>query len=165
MRIHRNLRPLLLLLALAVVACGGKPPTIPGTPGIPRTEQNEAIIKRLEQYRLAVEQQDAAKLYSMADEQYWEDSGTPTGADDYGHQRLREVLTSRFQEAKSVRYSMRYMNIRRKGKRAYVEVLVDAGFSIKDARGKTVREDKRDQNQLVLRWDENRKAWMFLSGY
>lgn len=157
---------ILLLLAAAVGlgACSAKAEVIGGTT-IPRNSENEQIIKRIEQYRLAVEQKDAGKLLSMASKEYWEDSGTPTGADDYGYDELREVLSGRFQNARSIRYSMRYMKILRRGQRAYIDVLIDASYSIKDARGRDVREDKRDQNQLVLKWDENRRAWMFISGY
>jgi hypothetical protein len=152
------------LLAITVIACAGEARYI-GTGKIPRTEENEKIIDRLEEYRLAVEQRDAGKLLAMASEEYWEDSGTPTGADDYGYDQLREVLGGRFRDAASIRYSVRYMKIAKRGDRAYVDVLIDASYSVKDARGRDVREDKRDQNQLVLRWDENRKQWLFVSGY
>jgi hypothetical protein len=156
--------PPIALALLAVSACAGQAEYI-GPTKIPRTEENERILQRVEEYRLAVEQRDAGKLLAMADPEYWEDSGTPTGADDYGYDRLREVLTGRFQAAESIRYSLRYMKISRRAGRAYVDVLIDASYSLKDARGRDVREDKRDQNQLLLRWDENRKAWLFTSGY
>lgn len=158
----RVLLPATILLAIS--ACAPKVQYIPGT-RIPHTEENESIIRRVEDYRLAVEQRDAGKLLLMADPQYWEDSGTPTGADDYGYDQLREVLAGRFQRASSIRFSMRYMRIERRGPVAYVDVLIDASYSIEDARGREVREDMRDQNRLVLRWDEQKEQWMFLSGY
>ncbi len=134
---------------------------------------NRDIIQVVENYRMAVERKDAAALMLMASKDYWEDAGTPTGKDDYGYDHLREVLTGRFQNAEDVRYSLRYMDISRRcpagqakdnntGCRAYVDVLVDASFSVKDARGQTVRRDKRDQNQFVLAWDG--ETWKFLSG-
>jgi hypothetical protein len=161
----RRLRNVTVVLTLALIAaCSARVEYI-GSTKIRRTTENEQIIKRVEQYRLAVEQQDAGKLVSMASPEYWEDSGTPTGGDDYGYDKLRSVLAGRFQSASSVRYSMRYMKVNRRGDRAYVDILIDASYSLKDARGRDIREDKRDQNQLVLKWDENRRAWMFLSGY
>ena len=42
------------------------------------------------------------------------------------------------------------------------EVLIDASFTVVDARGQDRRTDKRDQNELVLEWDNNK--WKFLSG-
>jgi hypothetical protein len=159
------MRGLLLFFALSsVFACVPRGEYIGGTK-IPRSAENEQLIQRLEEYRMAVEQKDAGKLVLMAAEEYWEDSGTPTGADDYGYDQLREVLTGRFQQARSIRYSMRYVNVRRQGERAYVDVLIDASYTLTDARGVEIREDKRDQNQLVLRWDPEKEQWMFLSGY
>jgi hypothetical protein len=104
----------------------------------------------------------------MASEEYWEDSGTPSGDDDYGYEGLKEVLSSRFQQVDSIRYAMRYMRIRyqpataTEGRRAFVEVLVDASFTIPDARGGVRRADKRDQAQFVLEWTGEK--WMFRSG-
>jgi len=162
-------RNIFLLASLAAVlglaGCRAKSPDYIGSTKIIRTDENEALIKRVEQYRLAVEQNDAGKLVTMASPEYWEDSGTPSGKDDYGYDQLREVLAGRFQAASAIRYSMRYVKIKRRGDRAYVDILIDAIYSLKDARGADIREDKRDQNQLVLKWDENRRAWMFVSGY
>ena len=93
---------ILIAAAGAAIGCGSNGDYIGGSK-IPRTSENEGIIKRLEEYRLAVEQRDAGKLLAMASKEYFEDSGTPTGADDYGYDRLREVLTGRFQEARSIR--------------------------------------------------------------
>jgi len=156
------------VFALALVACGGNDNFIPGTQ-VPSTTGNEELVHRVEEYRLAVEKQDAATLLLMASKNYWEDSGTPDGADDYGYDGLKDVLAGRFQKAESIRYAVRYMRVRRRGCdtdgavcRAYVDLLVDASFTIPDARGEMKRFDKRDQNQVVLEWDG--EDWLFLSG-
>ncbi|MCP4448668.1 MAG: hypothetical protein GY811_25520 [Myxococcales bacterium] len=153
--------------ALAVTACGPKAQYIEGTK-IERSGENQRIISRVEEYRTAVEEKDAASLLLMASREYWEDGGTPDGEDDYGFAGLKEVITSRFQQAESIRYSMRYKRIRMAHgstqgvRRAFVDVLVDASFTIPDARGGLRRADLRDQGQLVLEWDGEK--WMFLSG-
>jgi hypothetical protein len=98
----------------------------------------------------------------MASKHYWDDAGTPTGTDDYGYQGLQQILIGRFKKVKDIRYSMRYMGIRRRGERAYVDVLIDASFTLEDARGEDMREDMRDQNQFTLEWDG--RNWLFLSG-
>ena len=77
-------------------------------------------------------------------------------------QGLSAVLSSRFQQAEAIRYSMKYKSIKRNGNRAFVDVLVDASFSVTNARGVEVRADMRDQNQFILEWDG--KQWLFLSG-
>lgn len=164
---HFQTKTFLLLSLLVLGACAGKADLIPGTK-IPSTDDNRRIINRVEQFRAAIESKDAAGILMMASEEYWEDSGSPKGEDDYGYEGLQAVLSSRFQRADSIRYSMRYVRIRHlpptesAGPRAFVDVLVDASFTIPDARGGVQRTDKRDQNQFVLEW--NGEKWMFLSG-
>ena len=48
------------------------------------------------------------------------------------------------------------------GCKAQVDVLIDASFTLLDARTQQGRLDKRDQNQIVLEW--NGERWLFLSG-
>ncbi len=161
-----QLWPLVLAFGL-LAACAPKSNYIAGTKIVPNDE-NRGVITRVEEYRIAVEEKDASGLLLMASRQYWEDSGTPDGADDYGFAGLKEMLSSRFRLVDSIRYSMRYMRIRyspeteNDPKRAFVDVMVDASFSIPDARGGTRRADKRDQSQFVLEWTGEK--WLFLSG-
>jgi hypothetical protein len=156
-------RALLALLSLAIAATAACAPTgkyIPGTK-VDDTEENRTVVGVIERYRLAVERKDAPALMAMASKSYWEDGGTPTGADDYGYDGLREVLTGRFQRADEIRYSVKYLRVRHKGNKAYVDVAIDASYTIKTSRGDQ-RVDKRDQNELVLEWDG--QHWFFLSG-
>ena len=117
---------------------------------------------------MAVERGDADALMLMAHKQYWEDSGTPSGGDDYGYDGLRNVLTTRLQKASDIRYSVRYVAVHqacdelRAGCKAAVDILIDASFTVTSAMGQPKRPDKRDQNQLVLEYDGRR--WLFLSG-
>jgi hypothetical protein len=157
-----GLRTICVLAALAALgACGGQAELIPGT-RVPQTQENQQLIDRLEDYRMAVQREDSAALVLMASKHYWDDAGTPTGTDDYGYQGLQQILIGRFKRVKDIRYSMRYMGVRRRGDRAYVDVLIDASFTVEDARGEDVREDMRDQNQFTLEWDG--RNWQFLSG-
>ena len=152
---------LALALGIALAGCAAEASYIPGT-RVDRSTENQALIDRIEDYRMAVERKDASALVLMASKRYWEDAGTPSGSDDYGYQGLQDILTGRFQSVDAIRYSMKYMNIARKGDRAYIDVLIDASFTLKDARGQEVRADMRDQNQFILEWDG--KSWLFLSG-
>jgi hypothetical protein len=136
---------------------------------VPYSSSNESVLKACEDYRLAVERADVDALMLMAHRQYWEDSGTPSGSDDYGYEGLRNVLLTRLPKASDIRYSLRYVSVHqqcaselRAGCKAAVDILIDASFTITDALGKPKRPDKRDQNQLVLEWDGHR--WLFLSG-
>ncbi len=160
------------LLILATLGCGTRSSNIPGT-RVPDTAANRDLIKVVETYRLAVERQDTDALILMASEKYWEDAGTLSGKDDYGYKELRTVLTRRFKKSQNIRYSLRYMSVRRRCPagstdnekcRAYVDVLIDASYSISDARGKPTRMDMRNQNQYTLEWDANASRWKFLTG-
>ena len=153
---------------IVLAACAAQVRYVPGT-RVPYSEANDAVLKACEEYRLAVERADVDALMLMAHKQYWEDSGTPSGSDDYGYDGLRNVLLTRLPKASDIRYSMRYVDVKQScpgdlkpGCRAAVDVLIDASFTITDALGKPKRPDKRDQNQLVLEWDGHR--WLFLSG-
>jgi len=155
------MRPLVLALAALLTGCAAEVHYIPGT-RVSDSSENQAIIDRVEDYRMAVERKDAPSLVLMASKRYWEDAGTQSGSDDYGYQGLQAILTGRFQQVDAIRYSMKYMNVQRRGEKAYVDVLIDASFTVKDARGQEVRADMRDENQFVLEWDG--KQWLFLSG-
>jgi hypothetical protein len=156
-----GIRILVLLgVCSAAAGCASGPTYIKGTQ-VSDTEDNRKILGVVEKYRLAVERRDAQTLLGMASKNYWEDGGTPTGADDYGYDGLQEVLSGRFQRADDVRYSMKYMKVRRQGNRAFVQVLIDASYTVKTPTGDQ-RLDQRDQNELVLEWDGDR--WVFLSG-
>lgn len=168
-----SLRVASLSLALAatlLAGCARRSSTIPGTK-IASDPINRGILERVEAYRVAVEKGDAEALFLMASDRYFEDSGTPVGADDYGYDGLKDVLVGRFRMATDIRYAMKYVTIRRNcaevgeiptGCVAHVEALVDASFTVVDARGQDRRTDKRDQNELVLEWTG--ETWKFLSG-
>jgi hypothetical protein len=161
------MKRLFLLAVLSLGACAHQVTYVAGT-RVPYSDMNKAVLDACEEYRLAVERGDADALMLMAHKQYWEDSGTPSGSDDYGVEGLRNVLLTRLQKAKEVRFSMRYVAVHQQcgeikaGCRAAVDVLIDASFTIDDPLGRPRRPDKRDQNQLVLEWDGHR--WLFLSG-
>lgn len=157
-----------VVMLAALGGCAHQVRYVPGT-RIPDSANNESVLARCEEYRLAVERGDVDALQLMADKQYWEDSGTPSGSDDYGYDGLRNVLMTKLTKASDIRYSVRYMAVHQScptnlhpGCTAAVDILIDASFTITDAFGKPMRPDKRDQNQLVLRWDGHR--WLFLSG-
>jgi hypothetical protein len=160
-------RLLVVAAILSSGACAHQVTYVAGTK-VPYSTMNKSVLDACEEYRLAVERGDADALMLMAHKQYWEDSGTPSGSDDYGIEGLRTVLLTRLQKASDIRYSMRYVAVHQQcsdlkaGCRAAVDVLIDASFTIANPLGRPIRPDKRDQNQLVLEWDGHR--WLFLSG-
>jgi hypothetical protein len=151
---------LVAVLASSLAACASQTHNIRNT-GVADTTQNRQILGVVEAYRNAVEHQDTKALIAMASKAYWEDAGTPTGSDDYGFDGLRDVLEGRFMRASNIRYSMKYMRVRRQSNRAFVDVLIDASYTIDTPKGDQ-RLDKRDQNEMVLELDQGH--WMFVSG-
>lgn len=154
--------------AFSTTGCAKNGTYVPGTK-VPYSASNKSVLDAVEEYRLAVERADSDSLMLMAHKQYWEDSGTPSGGDDYGYEGLRNVLMTRLSRVSDIRYSMRYLAVRqncsgelKEGCRASVDVMIDASFTIANAMGQPKRPDKRDQNELILEWDGRR--WLFLSG-
>jgi hypothetical protein len=167
--------------ALALIAgCATNGSYVAGTK-VPYSEANKSALDRCEEYRMAVENRDSDALMLMAHPRYWEDSGTPSGGDDYGYEGLRNVLQTRLGKATDIRYSVRYIAVHqeckdelRAGCKAQVDIMIDASFTIANAMGLP----KRDQNQLMLEYtcgDPAQKPagdaqptgscrWLFVSG-
>ena len=153
--------PLLVMLgALQSGACV-KAALIPGTQ-IPDSPQNREVIQTVETYRRAMEELDSAKLMGLAHKHYYEHSGTPTGADDYGYKGLLKVLASRLKQVVSIRYSLKYLRIHwNDEKQAEVEVYASASFQLKSEEGEQWHR-LADYNKLVLVQEKDR--WLFLRG-
>jgi hypothetical protein len=156
--------PVLLLVA----ACGARARVI-GNSKIADTTLNRGVLEAVESYRVALEKKDTKALLLMASKAYWEDSGTPSGSDDYGFDGLRLVLGERLTKVSDIRYSMRYVTMHSncgsepdRGCRVSVEALVDASYTVVDAMGNERRPDMRDQAEFVLEWSGEK--WLFLSG-
>jgi hypothetical protein len=160
-------RAALLAVSLFVLALGLAPSgcatlhMIPGTK-IPDTPTNRELIARCEEYRVAMEQRDAPKLLSMADPNYYEDSGTPGGSDDYGFPGLKRVLETRLSAIRWMRYIIRYRAIHREADRSSVDIRYDISYKMMTEVGEKW-ERRQNEKRLELRRDGNR--WVFLSGY
>jgi len=94
--------------AFALAGCGEK--FIPNT-DVEDTEENRRVIEYCEQYRIALEARDVARLLSMTADDYYEDGGSPSGEDDYDRAGLEERLRTRFQRVEAVRYDIRYRRV------------------------------------------------------
>jgi hypothetical protein len=149
----------MLVVTLTVTGCATLKP-IPGTK-IADTPINRDVLTRMEEYRVSLEQRDASKLLTMASPQYYEDSGTPTGSDDYGFPGLKRVLDQRLSALRWLRYLIRYRDIRVDGNRASVDIKYDISFQLMTEMGERW-ERKQSEKRLELIREDNR--WMFLSG-
>jgi hypothetical protein len=159
----RGLRLLFLVTLLASVSfvsgCATVRP-IPGTK-IPDTPMHREVIARIEEYRVALEQRDSNKLLAMASPNYYEDSGTPSAADDYGFAGLKKILDNRLGALRWLRFLVRYRDVRIEGSRAMVDIRYDISFQLMTELGERW-ERKQSEKRVELVRDDNR--WLFVSG-
>ena len=161
-----SIAPKALLLALLCSACS-QVSTIPGTK-IPDTKLNREVIDRVEEYRVAMEKRDAAKLLSMAHPTYSEDSGTPTGSDDYGYPGLKRVLDRIMTSSHAIRYAIQFRRVVADETRATVDLRFDISYQIATDMGDKWERRQNDKRlELVYDGDPKKRdgRWMFLSGF
>jgi hypothetical protein len=149
----------LLALPLAWGGCATVTP-IPGTT-VADTRLNREIIEVCERYRHALEDRDAATLLALAHPQYYEDSGTPKGEDDYGYEGLKQVIATRLSALRSVRYNVEYRDIAIRGNRAQVAIRYDASYQIATEMGDRW---ERKQNDKRLELENTSGRWLFIAG-
>jgi hypothetical protein len=149
----------LWVLALAFSACAIVN-LIPGTK-VPDTRMNREILDVCERYRHAIEDKDAATLLTLAHPNYYEDSGTPKGDDDYGYEGLKEVLSKRLTALKTVRYNIEYRNVHLEGHHASVDIRYDASFQLATEMGDRW---ERKQNDKRIELENDGKRWLIIAG-
>jgi hypothetical protein len=97
----------------------------------------------------------------MASPAYFEDSGTPTAEDDYGYEGLKQVLRVRLDRLQTVRYGIQYRRVHVAGRRAEVEIYIDASFQMA---AEPIPHWKRKTEYHKLTLENDGKRWLFTSG-
>lgn len=100
------MRRLLLLTAassLLLTACA--PKRIPGTE-IDDTDETRAVIQVMDDYRKAVEREDANAILALLSDDFRDNGGTGTAADDVDKARLQAELPARFQKLDNIRLEL-----------------------------------------------------------
>ena len=153
---------LALGLLLATAAGCATQTVLPGT-RVQDTPTNREIVETVEKYRQRLVARNIEGLLVLADERYFEDGGTPSASDDYGYEGLREVLMTRLQRLKNIRYEIQYRSIRIVGGKAEVDVLVDGSFEVSSQEVGDRYRRISDHHRFVLAQDDASK-WKFISG-
>jgi hypothetical protein len=153
-------RTRLLCSVLALVAGCAIVNTIPGTK-VEDTKLNRDILDVLERYRHALEDRDAATLLTLAHPNYYEDSGTPKGDDDYGYDGLKEVLARRLAALKTLRYNIEYRHVDVDGHHARVDIRYDASFQLATEMGDRW---ERKQNDKRIELEHDGRRWLIIAG-
>jgi hypothetical protein len=151
---------LALVAALGCVSGCATVNTIPGTK-VPDTRANREILDVCERYRHAMEDRDATTLLALAHPNYYEDSGTPSGADDYGYDGLRDVLAKRMSALRTLRYNIQYRNVMIDGHRANVDIRYDASYQIATEMGDRW---ERKMNDKRIELENDGRRWLIIGG-
>jgi hypothetical protein len=147
-RLHRPAILLAALLGLATPLSGCATHYIPNT-DVEDNEANRKLISFCEKYRRAVEQKDIAALLKMAAPNYYEDGGNVDAADDLDYAGLKQYLTTKFQNATSIRYEIRYRRVIRQREVIYVDYTYSASYRIPGLKTEEWRR-RVDDNRLEL---------------
>ena len=89
----RKLATAAIVAALGLAACG--PRLIPGT-NIEATDDNEAILRVVADYKTAYEAKDVPGILKLVSPNFYETNGTPDPSDDYDYKGLERILTDEF---------------------------------------------------------------------
>jgi hypothetical protein len=142
------------MLSLAVVCAalgsvGCRTQLIPNT-DVEDTATNRAIIDFCEQYRKAVERKNIQLLLKLAAADYYEDGGNIDSSDDIDRTGLEVYLNEKFQQAKAIRYEIRYRRIA-KGRRdaVLVDYTYSASYQLPTSKGDVWRRTVAE-NRLTL---------------
>jgi hypothetical protein len=129
---------------------------IPNT-DVEDNEDNRKLVSFCERYRRAVEGKDVATLLKLAAPTYYEDGGNADPTDDIDYAGLKAYLTTKFQDATSIRYEIRYRKISKEKELIYVDYTYSASYRIPGLKGDEWRRKVEDNRlELVPYQDEYR---------
>ncbi|MBK8259138.1 MAG: hypothetical protein IPK82_41585 [Polyangiaceae bacterium] len=166
----------IFLLGAAVFATGCATRYIPNT-DVEDSDDNRKVVSFCEKYRHAVELKDVGELIRLASTDYYEDGGNVDAADDLDYAGLRDYLTTRFTDARAIRYEIRYRRVLRQtlpagedGESAapkdakgqlpleliFVDFTYSASYKIPSAKGADDWRRKVEDNRLeILRYPDD----------
>jgi hypothetical protein len=142
-------RPALAAFVLASAALTGcATHYIPNT-DVEDSEDNRKIIAFCEKYRHAVEDKNTTGLLAIASPDYYEDGGNVDPGDDIDYVGLKDYLVGTFQDARAIRYEIRYRRILHEDDVIYVDYTYSASYRIPGRKGEEWRR-KVEDNRLEI---------------
>jgi len=129
---------------------------IPNT-DVEDTEENRKLISFCERYRHAVELKNIPLLLKLASPKYYEDGGNVDASDDLDYAGLKDYLTNKFQDARSIRYEIRYRRVVKDEDRIFIDYTYSASYRIPGTQGEEWKRKVEDNRlELVQHNDEYR---------
>lgn len=160
----KRLTVLVALLA-AASACTTK---FIGDTQIEDTDENREVLRVVEQYRRAMEDEDLGRVLELTSDSFFEDPGTPHDPkDDYDKAGLKKRLEEAFASTVEQRLEMnvRRLELDEEARKAKVDYLFDHRFRLKLAAegagdGEWHRKSDVSRAQLVREGE----SWKIVSG-
>jgi hypothetical protein len=155
---HRLLRIVVaacLLVGSARALSGCTTHYIPNT-DVEDTDDNRKIIAFCEKYRHAVENKNIGMLLKLASPKYYEDGGNVDASDDLDFAGLKDYLASKFQDARAIRYEIRYRRVvKEDDDRIFVDYTYSASYRIPGAKGEEWRRKVEDNRLELVPYNED----------
>lgn len=130
---------------------------------IKNTDQNFEILKAVQKYRDAVANKDIGTLRSMISKEYYENASTTDDlTDDYGNERIEEILNDYLnQSVRDIRYVIQVKQLTQEGVEYHVDYQYIWNFRYEVA-GQSYWQSKNDTNRITLVWED--EAWKIKAG-
>lgn len=151
-----------LLLSLSLLFAGCSQQLIPNT-DVVDTLENRKVVEFCEEYRRAVEYRKVGLLLSLTHPKYYENGGNIDATDDIDRAGLKEFLATRFQDARAIRYEIRYRRVEATPINTYfVDYTFSASYKIPGPDGEDVWHRQVADNRLELIPEKD--SFLILSG-
>lgn len=139
-----------LVLAPLVAGCAGR--MIPNT-DVEDTSENRTVVDFVEQYRHAMEERNPGQILRLVSEDYYDDNGTPSTADDIDYGMLQERLARLDDDVLEVRYEMRYRRVIFRDDRVLVDFTYTGRFKVRGPDGERWARRLADNRLELVRQD------------
>ncbi|HEX8824938.1 MAG TPA: DUF4440 domain-containing protein [Archangium sp.] len=152
---------LLLASAVLLLAAACAPRNIPGTQ-IPDTDDSRAILKVMEQYRVAIEARDARAIQQLVSKSFRDNAGTEDPEDDLTYDNLPQALPALLSRLESPRVDLdiRQVDLKKNGV-ATVIYYWNASWRVPGLLDRPQRESELEQ--MHLQKEDNQ--WRIVSGF
>ena len=130
---------------------------------IKRSDENFAILQTVQKYRDAIAARDVATLKSMISREYYENASTTDDlSDDYGNERIEEILNDYLsQSVRDIRFVIQVKQLTQEGTEYHVDYQYIWNFRYEVA-GQSYWQSKNDTNRMTLVWED--EAWKIKGG-
>ena len=152
----------LVVLFVIQSAAGCIGSTLPMT-DIPDTDDTRAIHAKVIAYKEAMEARDIDAIMALVSHRYYENGGTTeTDRDDYGYERLRDVVLPRLrQNVKALQYQVIFRRIEVEDDQAFADYEFFSRFLYVEG-GREAWDQNNDFNRISFRMEDG--EWMIVAG-